>query len=61
MVPEVKRAQDRESRDSGGFRGGGRGRGRGFAARGLSAAGLTRGHGQRNGDGGDGTPSKGDV
>ncbi|RXW21172.1 hypothetical protein EST38_g4664 [Candolleomyces aberdarensis] len=41
-TPEVKQAIDRETRES--FRGGrGRGRGLGFAARGLSAAGLTRG------------------
>lgn len=42
-TPEVKQALDRESRES--FRGGrGRGRGgHGFVARGLSAAGLTRG------------------
>ncbi|KAG2014009.1 Ser/Thr protein phosphatase [Coprinopsis cinerea AmutBmut pab1-1] len=54
VVPEVKQAQDRDARDSfrGGFGGRGRGRGGGgFAARGLSAAGLTRGsHPRANGD-----------
>ncbi|KAF9534437.1 hypothetical protein CPB83DRAFT_844245 [Crepidotus variabilis] len=54
-VPEVKQATDRESRGEGPFRGGFRGRGRGgpgggFAARGLSAAGLTRGGHRLNGD-----------
>ncbi|TFK56295.1 hypothetical protein OE88DRAFT_1622507 [Heliocybe sulcata] len=44
-VPEVKQASDREPRDNAGFRGGRGGRGArgGFAARGLSQAGLTRG------------------
>ena len=58
IVPEVKQAIDRDSRD-GGFRGRGRGGGRGgsgFATRGLAAAGLTRGGGHMgprgNGDGG---------
>lgn len=44
---------DRESRGESFNRGYGRGRGRGgsgFAARGLSAAGLTRGTGRGNGD-----------
>jgi len=52
-VPEVKQATDRESRGEPFNRGFGRGRGRGgggFAARGLSAAGLTRGAGRGNGD-----------
>ncbi|EKM75751.1 hypothetical protein AGABI1DRAFT_116217 [Agaricus bisporus var. burnettii JB137-S8] len=44
ITPEVKQATDRESRESN-YRGSGRGRGRGgaggYAARGLSAAGLT--------------------
>lgn len=50
----MKQATDRESRGEPfhrGFRGGrGRGTGGGFAARGLSAAGLTRGSGRGNGD-----------
>lgn len=52
-MPEVKQAMDRESRGEPPFRGFGRGRGRGsgYAARGLHAAGLTRGHLSRsNGD-----------
>jgi hypothetical protein len=54
MTPEVKQATDRESRESS-FRGGPRGRGRGggagYAARGLSQAGLTRGgSAHRNGE-----------
>lgn len=53
-MPEVKQAMDRESRGEPPYRGfGGRGRGRGgggYAARGLSAAGLTRGQGRSNGD-----------
>ncbi|KAF5321479.1 hypothetical protein D9619_001120 [Psilocybe cf. subviscida] len=55
-TPEVKQATDRESRGEGPFRGfGGRGRGRGgpgggYAARGLSAAGLTRGSPRGNGE-----------
>ena len=49
----MKQATDRESRGESfhrGFRGRGRGGGGGFAARGLSAAGLTRGTGRGNGD-----------
>ncbi|KXN84195.1 hypothetical protein AN958_12848 [Leucoagaricus sp. SymC.cos] len=54
IVPDVKQATDRESREP--FRGAGRGRGRGggFAARGLSQAGLTRGGApHRNNSNGD--------
>jgi hypothetical protein len=57
IIPEVKQAIDRDSRD-GGFRGRGRGGrgGSGFVTRGLAAAGLTRGGGHMgprgNGDGG---------
>ena len=40
VIPEVKQAVDRDSRE-GGFRGRGRGRG-GFFSRGLAAAGLAR-------------------
>lgn len=67
FVPELKQATDKESRNAennggprGGFRGGYRGRG-GFAARGLSAAGLTRGTGferKGNGDAPSGGPPK---
>ncbi|TFK64910.1 hypothetical protein BDN72DRAFT_825110 [Pluteus cervinus] len=56
VIPEVKKAQDREARGENNFRGGGRGRGGrgGFVARGLSAAGLTRPHGPKgSGDGGE--------
>lgn len=53
-MPEVKQAMDRESRGEPpfrGFRGRGRGGGGAYAARGFSAAGLTRGHLSRsNGD-----------
>ncbi|KAF8901741.1 hypothetical protein CPB84DRAFT_1846730 [Gymnopilus junonius] len=61
-TPEVKQAADRESRGeqpyNRGFGGRGRGRGgpggSGFAARGLSAAGLTRGPGHRAAAGANG-------
>jgi hypothetical protein len=61
IIPEVKQAIDRDSRDSG-FRGRGRGGrgGSGFATRGLAAAGLTRGGGHMgprgNGDAGSPAP-----
>ncbi|KAJ8514891.1 hypothetical protein ONZ45_g7636 [Pleurotus djamor] len=51
-VPDVKQAQDRDSRD--GHRGRGRGRG-GYAARGFAAAGLTRGGFGGNRGGGEGS------
>lgn len=59
----MKQATDRESRGEPFFnRGFGRGRGRGggggFAARGLSAAGLTRGTGRGNGDANGGSRSE---
>jgi len=58
----VKQATDRESRGEPFNRGFGRGRGRGggggFAARGLSAAGLTRGTGRGNGDASGGQRSE---
>ncbi|TFK26999.1 hypothetical protein FA15DRAFT_666728 [Coprinopsis marcescibilis] len=52
VIPEVKQAVDRESREPfrGGFTGRGRGRGSNFATRGLAAAGLTRGHPRANGE-----------
>jgi len=47
-TPEVARSDPRHARDYGSYRGfRGRGRGGGFAARGLSAAGLTRGGGPK--------------
>ena len=59
-IPEVKQATPLEERYPGGIRGGpsGRGRGRGgYAARGLAAAGLTKGTPRQNG--GSSSPAPG--
>lgn len=65
IVPYVSIASERENNTNSGnnssgggnagWRGRGRGRGGGFAARGFASAGLMRGEGRKNGEGGGGS------